>query len=252
MPLADQARRSRERAHARRGKQALKSLTRLFESGRGWTQWWARDGASFVFAAGRGGEASPGDQAAAPRVMATWLHGIPVESRRVAFCLDVSPGRVDGGISTLDGGARCCGRSSVSRARVHVIFFDAEIHRFSKRMTFDRRRWSSRDLHRCAEAARRDETGRAGCGAGQERRRLRSERRRTERWRSRRHPRVRRRVSSSHSSPPRALPHDRDRCGESLARAIGEGERWALRDSEVGSASLRYLSFFAGESGVFG
>lgn len=128
-------------------KQALKELTRLFyESARGWTQWWARDGSTFVLPPAEGEDVGKKVDAAKPTPAdaggtTASFYGIPVESRRVAFCLDVSGsmGELAGtGVSRLSIAKRSLLRALErlpKGTRVHVIFFDAEIHRFSKRMT---------------------------------------------------------------------------------------------------------------------
>ena len=138
-------------------KQALKGLTRLFyERPADWTRWWARDGASFELPPAapedevakapdtgpEGGDNARGGKADARNAGTTAsFYGIPVESRRVAFCLDVSGsmGELAGtGISRLS-----IAKQSLIRAlermpkgtRVHVIFFDSEVHRYKKRLT---------------------------------------------------------------------------------------------------------------------
>ncbi|MCA8968223.1 MAG: HEAT repeat domain-containing protein [Planctomycetes bacterium] len=134
-------------------KSTLKSLTRLyFADAARWKSWWKRDGATFELPPPEADTSGPQtvttEQVDGGAVLGSdgggttaSFYGIPVESRSVAFCLDVSGSMnelVGTGVSRLSIAKHALLRSLErvpKGTKVHIIFFDAEIHRFQKRAT---------------------------------------------------------------------------------------------------------------------
>ncbi len=116
---------------------ALHSLTRLFFlRPEGWKHWWAKAGANFELPPPpeRGQDAGSSDATSAR------FYGLPVNSLRVCFVLDVS-----GSMRQASGTGQT--RMQVARrelagvlsklpgeAKVNLIFFDSEVHPFAKHL----------------------------------------------------------------------------------------------------------------------
>ncbi|MFQ5503789.1 MAG: VWA domain-containing protein [Planctomycetota bacterium] len=120
---------------------SLASLTRLyFHDPEHWRSWWKRNGESFVLPPPPKPKQQDGPRLERRGGTKASFYGIPVESNRVIYCLDVS-----GSMRKRSG----TGPSRLSRAKlaltqalkhsapeswVNVIFFDTEVKPYSKRM----------------------------------------------------------------------------------------------------------------------
>jgi len=120
---------------------SLASLTRLyFYDVSRWKAWWKKEGEGFVVPPPPEKPKEPPDDRERGDTKAVF-YGIPVESKNVVFCLDVSgsmnqrPGGT--GLSRLQKARRALLKALAdcpSQTLVNVVFFDTEVHPYSKRM----------------------------------------------------------------------------------------------------------------------